>query len=231
MKLFFGPAQIAAILLAVVGLLLRQPAIAALGIVGWIGTVAVTSMRDSSKRHSGLDTSQGRYLLQPIQKLHNEITRLVEDNRQNPTVSVIGQDALTESAELLRKATAFTALLHDSRFAPNALANAQRELDELNQRLAASDNEAQRQAFGLAIQAREGEVAHYHKLLATIESAKQRLEDAGIALEAIKAQLAASVVGGSADDLTGEDLGGMVGRLKSLSSSLEEVDEMREKIL
>ncbi len=230
MKLFFGPAQIIAILFTIAGLVVRQPAITAFGIVCWIGAVAVTSMRDTSLRHSGLDSQQGRFLLQPIQKLHNEISRLVADNKQNSTVSVIGQDALVESTELLRKASAFAALLHESRSAPNALATAERELEGLNKRLSDSSDESQKESLALAVQAREGEVEHYRKLIRTIDGAKQRLKDAEVALAAIKAQLAASVVGGSADGLDEEDLGGMVGRLKSLSSSIEEVDEMREKI-
>ncbi len=230
MKIFLGPAQIVAILLTIAGLVVRQPAIAAFGVVCWIGAVAVTSMRDSSLRHSGLDSQQGRFFLQPIQRLHNEIAKLVADHAHNPTVGVIGQDALVESTELLRKASAFAALLHESRSAPNALATAERELESLKQQLAASRDDAQRESLTLAVQAREGEVEHYQKLIRRIDGAKQRLKDAEVALAAIKAQLAASVVGGSADGLDTEDLGGMVGRLKSLSSSIEEVDEMREKI-
>jgi hypothetical protein len=231
MKLFLGPAQIIAILIAIAGLVVRQPAVAALGVVLWVGAVAVSSMRNSSLRQSGHESQQGRSLLQPIQKLHDEIAKLVSDNKQHATVSVIGNDALKESAELLRRASAFAALLHESRSAPKSMADAKRELEALERRLTASGDASQRESLALAVQARQEEVEHYERLIRTIEGAKQRLKDAEAALSAIKAQLAAAAVGGSTDGLDTEDLGGMVGRLKSLSASIEEVDEMREKTL
>lgn len=230
MKLFFGPVQIVGLLFTVAGALLRQPAIAALGVIMWIGGVATSSMRQSSERHTGIKSRHGRYLLQPIQKLHDDIRKIVEENKGNATVSVIGQEALSESGELLKRATALAELLHDSRSATTSLTEAKKELAEVQEKLDASTDESQRQTYHLAIDARQSEVEQYEKLLRSIDTAKGRLMDAEVALTAIKAQLAASVMGGSTDGLAEEDLGGMVGRLKSLSSSLDEVEEMRERI-
>lgn len=230
MKLFFGPVQIVGLLFTVAGALLRQPAIAALGVIMWIGAVATSSIRQSSERHTGIKSRHGRYLLQPVQKLHDDIRKIVEENKDNATVRVIGQEALTESGELLKRATALAGLLHDSRAATTSLTSAKHELLELQNKLSASTDEAQRETYQLAIDARQSEVDQYEKLLRSIDTAKGRLMDAEVALTAIKAQLAASVMGGSTDGLTEEDLGGMVGRLKSLSSSLDEVEEMRERI-
>lgn len=230
MKTFFGPVQIVGILFTVAGALLRQPAIAALGVIMWIGGVATSSIKQSSDRHTGIRSRHGRYLLQPIQKLHDDVRKLVEENKDNATVRVIGQEALAESGELLKRATAIAELLHDSRSATTSLTNARQELAEVQKKMEASTDEAQRQTYQLAIDARQSEVDQYEKLLRSIDTAKGRLMDAEVAMTAIKAQLAASVLGGSTDGLTDEDLSGMVGRLKSLSSSLDEVEEMRERI-
>ena len=230
MKTFFGPVQIVGILFTVAGALLRQPAIAALGVIMWIGGVATSSIKQSSDRHTGIRSRHGRYLLQPIQKRHDDVRKLVEENKDNATVRVIGQEALAESGELLKRATALAELLHDSRSATTSLTNARQELAEVQKKMEASTDEAQRQTYQLAIDARQSEVDQYEKLLRSIDTAKGRLMDAEVAMTAIKAQLAASVLGGSTDGLTDEDLSGMVGRLKSLSSSLDEVEEMRERI-
>jgi hypothetical protein len=229
-KTFFGPVQIVGILFTVAGALLRQPAIAALGVIMWIGGVATSSIKQSSDRHTGIRSRHGRYLLQPIQKLHDDVRKLVEENKDNATVRVIGQEALAESGELLKRATALAELLHDSRSATTSLTNARQELAEVQKKMEASTDQAQRQTYQLAIDARQSEVDQYEKLLRSIDTAKGRLMDAEVAMTAIKAQLAASVLGGSTDGLTDEDLSGMVGRLKSLSSSLDEVEEMRERI-
>jgi hypothetical protein len=219
----------AAIALAVLGAVLRMPALVALGVVGWLGAVAIESIKASSKQRGG-DQAQGQAVLRPVQRLHREIERLVTENPDNPTVRVIGSDALKESSELVKRATSLDILIKETRFADDAVANAKEDLASLQERLAASDNERQRESFLLAIQARENEIAHYARIKETIVGAQARLQEAEAALTAIKGQLAAAVAGGATDDLAEDGLDGMVGRLKSLSSSLEEVEQMRERI-
>jgi hypothetical protein len=225
MNKLFGPVQIAAIAVAVLGALVRQPALVALGVVAWFGSVAIASIKDATHRSVAGDQAQGETVLRPIQRLHREIEALVLQNPDNPTVSVIGRDALAESQELLKRAIALSVLIRDTRQTREAMDRARQELDSLRSNRATQASEA----LDLAIEARESEIAHYSKVQATVESAKARLAEAEIALSAIRAQLAAAVAGGATEGLETEGLSGMVGRLKSLSTSLDEVEEMKER--
>lgn len=224
MKRLFGVEQLVAIGIVVLGAWFRQPAIIALGIAGWIGTVVLDTIRETASRRSIHDQAQGQAILRPIQRLHRDIEKIVTENPNDPTVKVIGRDALNESKELMGRAAALASLVGDSRGAADSLAAARAEIARLRSEGPQSD------ALKLAIDARENEAKHYERLIQTIDAAKTRISEAEVALTAIKGQLAAAVAGGATDGLESESLSGMVGRLKSLSSSLEEVEEMREQV-
>ncbi len=230
MSRFFGPVSLVAIAVAVIGLFLRQPALTVTGAALWIGTVAVTSIRKDGERHSSEISAEGRAHLRPLKRLRDEIKGIVDKNTDNPTVKVIGNETLVEADALIVRAGSIVDTIDDLRKIAKGLKASEQEVAKLESRLKVSDSLPEKDSLNLALEVRKSEVEHLKKAEAGIAVAQGMLRDSETALLAIKAQLTAAAIGDGQDDLDPEGLRGMVGRLKSLSTSLEEAEQTMEQV-
>ncbi|MEX2244243.1 MAG: hypothetical protein WD716_10405 [Fimbriimonadaceae bacterium] len=231
MKVLFGPFQIAALVAAGAGLVFGWTAFAFLGLVAWGGACVVAVIREQGKqRHVSTLSAEGRLVLKPIEKLRDEIQQIVETNRGNPEVSVIGAEALNEANDLIARAQSFATALDTNKGAIKTYKEAEFQLSQLREQEAKAVSDQERASLQTAIDAKESEVVLYAKAAKGLDATKAKLHEAQTALVAIKAQLAATAAGGESEELEGEGLTGMVGRLKSLSTSLEESEELRERL-
>jgi hypothetical protein len=231
MKVLFGPFQIAALVAAGAGLVFGWTAVAILGLVAWAGACVVAVIREQGKgRHVSTLSAEGRLVLRPIEKLRDEIRQIVETNRGNPEVSVIGAEALNEANDLIARAQSFATALDANKQSVKTYKEAEFQLSQLREQEAKAGSEQERASLKAAIEAKQGEVALYAKAAHGLDATRAKLHEAQTALVAIKAQLAATAAGGESEELEGEGLTGMVGRLKSLSTSLEESEELRERL-
>lgn len=228
---FFGPAQIVALLLAAAGLIFREPPLVIIGAAVWVGMTVIETAKNKPKgRHSTELSAEARALLRPLQQQRREIASLVDKNLQNPTVKVIGTEALQEADSLISRAESIVVSLDDLTKATKGLRESDYELKRLEEKVAKSSSEEEKAALADVIEVRKSEVEHFGKVQRALESGKAKIMEAETALLAIKAQLTSAALGSESDALDTEGLAGMVGRLKSLSNSLEEVEQMRDRV-
>ncbi|MCH8978554.1 MAG: hypothetical protein IH945_04840 [Armatimonadetes bacterium] len=229
MNLLTRPASLAFGAVSVLGLVLGQPAIAFLGAVGWVATLAFFSMRAAAgKRHDSEISAEGRTLLRPIRELREDIAGYVRSFSDRPEISVIGGEALREADALIAHTERLVDVRDDLTKAMKGRKEAERELARLRRRTKSSVSEAESESLRSAVEARETEIERYR----TVDTAMRRLVDnlheAEAALSEIRARLATGAVGAQTVGLETDDLAGMVSRLRTLSRSFDEAEQMME---
>ena len=229
MNLLTRPLALSLAAVALIGLVFGQPAIAALGAVGWVATLAFYSMRaTAAKRHDSEISAEGRTLLRPIKELRGDIAGYVSSFRDRPEISVIGGEALREADALIAHAERLVDVRDDLMKALKGRAAAERELARLRKRAKSSSSEAESQSLRSAVEARETEIERYKTVDAAMLRLVGNLHEAEAALSEIRARLASGAVGAQTDGLDTDDLAGMVSRLRTLSTSFDEAEEMME---
>jgi hypothetical protein len=163
-------------------------------------------------------------------QLRRDIAGIVEGQKENPTVKVIGGETLQEADALIARAESIVASIDDLKKAAKGLRASEYELQRLEEKVAKSSSEDEKAALADVIEVRKSEVEHFTKVQKALEAGRAKIMEAETALLAIKAQLTSAALGSETDALDMEGLAGMVGRLKSLSSSLEEVEQMRDRV-
>ena len=230
MKVLFGPVQIVALVLAIAGIFLGQSALVALGVVGWLGAAAVGVIKQTGAARNAPELKpESRILIRPLEDLRNDILKLVEENRTNASVTVVGREALNEADELIRRAETFAASLGNVKKTKNALYESQKQIELLSETLAKSQSEKEKESLRQAIGARQEEAASMQKALDSVDATRAKIKDAEGELQGIKSQLTTAALTGQPDSLDTEGLSGMVGRIRSLSSSIEEAEGMKER--
>lgn len=229
MNLLTRPLSLALAAVAVLGLVFGQPAIAALGAVGWVAFLAFYSMRAAAtKRHDSEISAEGRMMLRPIKELREDIAGYVRSFSDRPEISVIGGEALREADALIAHAERLVDVRDDLMKALKGRTVAKRELARLRKRAKSSASEKESQSLRSAVEARETEIERYEAVDAAMRSLVSNLHEAETALGEIKARLATGAVGAQAVGLETDDLAGMVSRLRSLSTSFDEAEDMME---
>lgn len=225
MKRLFNPFSIASLAVVVVGLVLGQPAVAVIGAALWIGSVAIQSIKRDGARHVSELSPTGRHRLSRLTALREQISAILAEHGTNPTIKVIGGEALVEADSLIGRTGTIIASMDELLKIAKDRRESEAELARLQSKLESATSLPEKDSLRLAIDVRQTEIAHYTDAERGVERAKSMLDEAETALVAIKSQLMAAAVGQGQDDLDPDDLRGMVGRLKSLSSSLEEVEQ------
>lgn len=215
---------------ALLGAVLGQSAIVILGLVIGILAVAITAMR--STRAERLDDpsedlgAESRILLRPLKKLYQEMQEAAEGKSESIS-PYIAQEALQESKQLLDQSAAALQLrdrlLKESRSGYTA----QKSADELQARLASVTDEDERTSLQSALDARKQELGHYQTLEQGIAKIESSVKQAEAAMAEMRAKLISSGAAGLAQQ--GSDpLRETVGRMRALSTSLTEAQEMLE---
>jgi chromosome segregation ATPase len=214
--------------LVAAGAILGRVELALLGILGAIGALAAISMRAAQERHAEQELEsvhpQDRALLAPLRKLRREIRAIVEAQKGNVAVAVIGAEAEAEADRIIRQSAELLRLRRELRKANTAASAAAREIDELKKEAGAAVSEAEAEALRSALAARELEQAHLARAGDALERIELGLRQAEAALAEMRARLAAAPLEAQTD-APGEDLRETVGRLKALGTSLEEAEE------
>ena len=229
MNLLTRPLPLSLAAVAALGLVFGQPGIAVLAMVGWVASLAYYSMRAAAaKRHDSEISAEGRTMLRPIKELREEIAGYVRSFSDRPEISVIGGEALREADTLIAHTERLVDVRDDLTKALKGRAAAKRELARLRKRAKSSVSEAESRSLRSAVEARENEIERYKTVDAAMRRLVSNLQEAEAALSEIKARLATGAVGAQTDGLDTDDLAGMVSRLRTLSTSFDEAEEMME---
>lgn len=213
---------------AIVAAFFAQWPLAALALIIAVGNMAILSIKETSKRRADLEledlSNEDRALLSPIRRLRNEIQGLVESNKQNVSISVVGAEALSEADHILKQSAKTLSLRRQLKRSASSRSQTQKELEALRTDIEKAETQQERNTLQAALEAREAEIGHYRNAGEAIERIDSHLRQAEAALSEMKARLGSVAVGSS--EAAGEsELEETIGRLKSLGASLDESEE------
>lgn len=195
-----------------------------LGVLGFVGLAAQSIVGNRRSIETGARddlTNEDHARLSPLRKLRKEIHAIVEAKRSDPTVAVVGSEAVQEADRIYDQCAQLLKVRRELNRAFGGRAAAERELQTLERDLASAATEVERSALASALEARKLEAAHYAHADNALERIEAGLRQAQAALSEMKARLATVSAGqlGSSNDLE-ETLG----RLRTLGTSLDEAE-------
>lgn len=218
-------------MLAGLGIFLNSIPMVVLGLIVGVLIVAVVTMKQaqaSREADPAEDLSpESRTLLRPLKKIYQEMQDAA-DGKSETLSPYIAVEALNESKQLLDQSAAALKLrdrlLKESRQGYNA----QKGAEDLQARLSAASSDDERASLESALTARQQEIGHYKTLEEGIAKIESSVKQAEATMAEMRAKLVSSGAAGMVTD--GNDpLRETVGRMRSLSTSLTEAQEMLEQ--
>lgn len=196
-----------------------------MGVLGVAGLAGQTIFGNRSASLAEADdnlSNEDHARLSPLRRLKREIYEIVEGKAGDPTVSVIGKEAMREADRIYDQCAQLLRVRRELNRAFVGRSSAERELRNLEEDLAAAKTEAEKSALASALEARRLEAAHYSEADQALERIEAGLRQAQAALSEMKARLATVSVG---DTGASSELEETLGRLRTLGTSLDEAEE------
>jgi hypothetical protein len=230
MNVLLRPVSIALFFVALIAFAIDQIGFGILFLVGWFASVATASMIQSSRARAEdpdevLDP-ESRTLYLPIRRLRQEIEELAEKHRSMPTVSLLGPEAVREAERIQDQAVRALQARAELRRSLRERSAAQAEIERLREREASAATPEERQSLESARHAREIEVQGYAQAESALSRIETGLRQAQAALTEIKSRLAVAASREQAEAAEDEGLRDSIGRLRALSLTIDETQEM-----
>ncbi len=217
---------------ALLGVFLSSWPLAIIGGAAFLGTLLFLSAKESQSRpemRRSYDLSnENRTLIRPLEEIRKQIEAVVEQNRDMATVSVIGQEALTEADSIIEHGLKLLENRSQLKKTLRGRSEAEASLKQLQTNLASATSDTERGALESAIASRTAEIKSYSRVEQLIELIDGKMNEAVAALSELKAHLATGAAGARADAMAPEQLSEMVSRLKSLGKSFDEAESTLE---
>jgi hypothetical protein len=227
MKPYLSPIPIACVLLAILGAVLSNLPLVVGALVAGIGAVGFISARHVQAERSGDPaeslSQEGRTLLRPVQRLVGDIRKLVDENQESPTITVIGGEAIEESERLVAEVAKGLQIRDDLKKSLKSRYEAEKEIGDATMKLEFA-GEDERRSLQSAIETRKTELAHYDQIGGHLKRIEVGVNQAEAILAEIKAKLSLSVSQDQQALSPGDDLRESLGRMRSLSESYEEAE-------
>jgi len=188
-------------------------------------TVRRTQRNRPAVEREDLD-AESRTLLRPLAKLQADLAELVAQNKESATVSVVGKEALEEVGRIMEQATASLKIRSDLRRSLRGEYDAKKEIESLEAKLATATNAPERESLQSALDARQAELTHYDTIRQATAQIDGGLRQAEAALAEMKARMAGSVGTEKLQSTSGDDLRESISRMKALSLSYDEAEEL-----
>lgn len=230
MRALLGPGQYLGIAIAVGAVLLKSIPLVLIGATIWVGAVAVAVIKsggsDSQRApHPSELDAETRMALKPILALRDQLAALSSSSGGSADVSVIAKEAVAEANLLIDHAQKLAERRVALRRSLRERAEAELALSKLEQSLAAATTDGERSSIQAAIAARHEEIGHYADAERAVEQINSKLREAEASLSELKAKVSAATAARSGD-LDHEEVGDLITRLKSLSRSFDEAEEL-----
>lgn len=228
MKPFFHPVPIACLVIALLGAVTSNVPMVVLGVIAAIASVGFLAARNAQSQHpADLESlsAESRAKLRPVKRLSDDIEGILVANQESPTIQIIGGEAKAESERLvgqvaksLQSRDEFQRLLRGRYDAEKEIASARSRLEFAG--------ESEKASLNAAIEARTLELDHYAEIEKHLTQIDVGVNQAEAALAEMKARLSLSASGERAASGSGDDLRETISRLKNLSSSYDEADQL-----
>jgi hypothetical protein len=221
--------------LAVVSAIVGAPALIALGIVGWVASLAYHTIREQSARNrqeAAFDSlpPSARLRMKKLHSTYDQLKQMIELHSDRTAVRVVGQEALREAENVLGHALRLAQARAELERTLRARSQATLELQRLQDAETQASEGPARNAIQDAIVAKSAEIKRYDTITEGIERIDAQLVKAESTLSELKSQVA---LAGANAARTGEDSSGLdqvVSELQALGSSLQEAENFLEDV-
>lgn len=222
---------VAALVLAFLLVFLSQPLLAAIAIVVAVGLVAIGAMRKTGEARMADPTLEmdpdSRSLYAPVRRLTNELEALIQKNPDSSLLKTIGNEALREAQRIRDQVAEGLQVRSQLKRASRGRSLAIQEVDKLQAQISDAKTDGERAALQSALTARQLELGHYTQVEETIGRIDSGVRQAEAALSEMKARLAVGAGGEAAARASSvDDLRDTMSRLKALSLSVDEAEEL-----
>ena len=212
--------------LAVIGAVWYIPLLFA-GAVGWLATVAYLSFKQSSRRRHESDiTAAGRRLIKPLVAARAELDKAIRSGVLRPEFSSISQEALREADAIIEQASRRIEEYDELSRTIKDKKSAEYKLAQLEEKLAGQMSDEERRSLVSSISSWRGVLDRYEEIGAGMAKIESTVNSAADAMVDVKDRLLYTGQSSGVEDLDDDDLPGMVDRLKTLTATIEEADEM-----
>lgn len=233
MKVLLHPAALISAAVAIGGVFFSSVPALVLGAVAWLGSVAFAAAKQAQNRspHPSDMNPESRLLLRPLKDLQEELITIVRQNSDVVTVRVVGGEAIAEANNLVERATKLVETRAHIKRTLRGKGEAQVRLRQLEAQLERSANDAERESLSGAIDATNKEIQQYSELDSALERIDIHLRDAEASMREIKTRISIGAAGDRMEAGEEGDMRELVGRLRSLGSSIQEAEEMLEQTI
>lgn len=231
MKSLLAPVVLTLVTVSIVLFLIGQAAVAALFILlGLIALVVFSMRKTASVRQEDLADNMdpdSRALFVPIRRLTREIEELVEKNKSAFVMATVGTEAAQEAKRIRDQVARALIVRGELKRAMRGRSTAAQEIEKLAGKAKDALSETERQALESAATARQLEMGHYATVEDTIGRIDANVRQAQAALSEIRARLAVRASGEKAERAEQvDDLRDTMGRLKALSITVDEAEQL-----
>jgi hypothetical protein len=211
-----------------ISLVLSLPTLAVLSGVVLVGSGLAMSARRSRELRAQVGdddiSPNDRVYLRPIRRLRDEIEAIVLENERSPAVKVIGREAIQEANQLFDHCVALLKTRSLLRKALMSRGNPDTSIMDLDAKIEEAQSDEERSALELARDARKLEAQHYEKIDQTLARVDTSIQQAQAALSEMKARISVAASGGDGQQET--EIQDTISRLRSLSTSFDEVEDL-----
>jgi hypothetical protein len=231
MKEFTRPIPLVALMLGIGLFLLGQPILGAIAFIVWVSILALGSLRKTAELRAedvaDMLDPESRTLFAPVRRLTAEIEEIVSRNRDSAAIRTVGGEAETEARRIRDQIAHALTIRGELKRALRGQSLAERETNELGDRLKAATSDEERAALENAVAARQLELQHYLTVQSTLVKIDGGVEQAKAALSEMRARLSVGASGErAAEAVDSDDLRDTIGRMKALSVSFDEAEEL-----
>lgn len=226
MKALLHPVPIACLIIAIVGGVTGNVPMVILGMIAGIASVGLLSARHAQLAGPTEElSSDSRILLKPVTKLVRDIEELVATNKDSQTLRLLGPDAIKE-AKSLESLVTKSLLARDKMVKTlRGRAVAEKEIGEARMRHEFAKGQ-EKASLEAAIAARTEELKHYDQIERAVKHIELGVTQSEAVLAEMRARLALSASKEDASPEVESELREALGRIKTLSVTYEEADQL-----
>ncbi|HMS54536.1 MAG TPA: hypothetical protein PKA27_03975 [Fimbriimonadaceae bacterium] len=166
-----------------------------------------------------------RVYLRPIRRLRDEIEALVLENSKSPAIKVIGGEAIQEANGILSHSIQLLKTRASLRKVLSQKGDPNSEINTLQNQIAEAASGEEKSNLELALNARQLELSHYGEIEGIIDRVDGAITQAQAALSEMKARIAVAAAGDKEGESSSE-IEDTITRLRSLTKSFDEVEEL-----
>jgi hypothetical protein len=171
--------------------------------------------------------AESRSMYSPIRRLVTEIEEIVQRNQGSAIMKVVGGEAVQEAERIRDQVARALAVRDDLKRAMRGKNVARNEIEGLRARAQAATSDIERDTLLSAMEARKLELSHYDTVDEVLQRIDASVRQAQAALSEMKARLSVKASNELAAEAAEDgDLRETIGRLKQLSISYDEAEEL-----